>query len=259
MNDIKAIFFDIDGTLLPIKGTKLPLSTKESLAALRAKGIKVLIATGRYKEEIETLPVMEAKFDGYLTLNGQLCLDESLHAYSGNPIDKGEMEVLSGIFRAHKIPFIFIGADERYINYVNDSVVNVQNDTNGKVPKVGTYHGEDIYQICAFVNKHQKELLASILDDCNITSWNPLGIDIVPKGGGKQAGIQAYMEANGLKPENIMAFGDGENDIEMLKFAGIGVAMGNASDSVKAIADYVTDNVEDGGIKHALQHFGLID
>ena len=55
-----------------------------------------------------------------------------------------------------------------------------------------------------------------------------------------------------------MAFGDGENDKEMLEYAGIGVAMGNAKDSVKAVADYVTDSVDDNGIENALRHFGLI-
>ncbi len=57
----------------------------------------------------------------------------------------------------------------------------------------------------------------------------------------------------------IMAFGDGENDMDMLRFAGIGVAMGNASDMVKAAADYVTDTVDENGIENALRHFGLID
>ena len=56
-----------------------------------------------------------------------------------------------------------------------------------------------------------------------------------------------------------MAFGDGENDMDMLRFAGVGVAMGNACDAVKAAADYVTDTVDNDGIEKALRHFGLID
>ena len=56
-----------------------------------------------------------------------------------------------------------------------------------------------------------------------------------------------------------MAFGDGENDIEMLRFVGVGVAMGNGGDAVKAAADYVTDAVDEDGIAKALRHFGLID
>ena len=76
---------------------------------------------------------------------------------------------------------------------------------------------------------------------------------------GKSAGIRRYLEEHGLDRSEIMAFGDGENDIDMLKFAGIGVAMGNSSDLVKAAADYVTDTIDNDGIEKALRHFGLID
>ena len=55
-----------------------------------------------------------------------------------------------------------------------------------------------------------------------------------------------------------MAFGDGENDIAMLEYVGIGVAMGNGKEAVKEAADYVTDTVENHGIEKALKHFGLI-
>ena len=66
------------------------------------------------------------------------------------------------------------------------------------------------------------------------------------------------MNRFGLMPEEIMAFGDAENDIGMLSFAGIGVAMGNARDNVKAAADYVTDDVDSNGISNALQYFDLL-
>ena len=71
-------------------------------------------------------------------------------------------------------------------------------------------------------------------------------------------GIQEYLDRLGISVRETMAFGDGHNDIEMLRFAGIGVAMGNASDEVKGAADYVTDSVDEDGIALALQHFGLI-
>lgn len=256
---IKVVFFDIDGTLLPPHENQIPQSTKEAILSLRDNGIKVIIATGRNKDELAELKcLMDIHFDGYLLLNGQICLDETKRIYAGNPIKREELEVLAGIFQTKKIPFMFSGADGMYINYLNDIVKDVQTTTNGAIPEVGEYHGEDIYQICAFVGNDMRELLDSFLDECEISSWNPQAIDIIPKGGGKHVGIQLYLDAYGLKPENVMAFGDGENDIEMLKFVGIGVAMGNAVDSLKAVADYVTDSVEDEGIMHALQHFGLI-
>ncbi len=102
-------------------------------------------------------------------------------------------------------------------------------------------------------------MLDELLDECSITSWNETGIDIIPKGGGKSAGIQKFLDENGMDASEVMAFGDGENDMDMIKFAGIGVAMGNAGDAVKAVADYVTDTVDNDGLAKALRHFGLID
>ena len=258
---IKAIFFDVDGTLLSQKQGKVPISTQRALRRVRKKGIKIFIATGRHMIELSKLPVMEIPFNGYLTLNGNLILDENKKAYAGTPISADEVEVLSGIFRAKKIPFVMISADKRFINYVDDVVVETQASTHGTIPDIGNvsdYDGEKIYQCIAFVQDHERKVLDEILDECSITSWNPTGIDIVARGSGKAAGIAQFIEEQGLAPSEIMAFGDGENDIEMLKFAGTGVAMGNASDEVKAAADYVTDSVDDNGIENALKHFGLI-
>ena len=258
---IKAVFFDVDGTLLSQKQGKVPISTRRALRSIRKKGIKIFIATGRHMIELSKLPVMEIPFDGYLTLNGNLILDENKKAYAGTPISADEVEVLSGIFRAKKIPFVMISSDKRYINYVDDVVVETQASTHGTIPDIGTvndYDGEKIYQCIAFVQDHERKVLDEILDECSITSWNPTGIDIVARGSGKAAGIAQFIEEQGLDRSEIMAFGDGENDIEMLKYAGIGVAMGNAGDAVKAAADYVTDSVDENGIENALKHFGLV-
>lgn len=258
-NKIKAIFFDVDGTLLSYKQNDVPASTRRALQKVRANGVKTIIATGRHLIELSKLPVNDIDFDGYLTLNGNLMLDEEKKVYAGTPIDKGEMEVLSEIFKAKKIPFVMIGENDRYINFVNDTVIKTQAETKGTVPEVKQYNGEKVYQILAFVPEHEKKILDEFLDQCSITSWNDTGIDIIPKGGGKSSGIQKFLDENNMDVSEIMAFGDGENDIEMLKFAGIGVAMGNAGDNVKAAADYVTDSVDNCGIEKALRHFGLID
>ena len=256
---IKAVFFDVDGTLLSHRLNDVPASTRRALAQLRARGVKTLVATGRHMTEYDMLPVSDIPFDGYLTLNGNLLLDENRRAYAGNAIDRGEMEVLAHIFQAKRIPFVLIGENGRYINYVNDTVVRTQGETKGTIPELGSYGGEKVYQILAFVPEHQKKLLDNLLDECSVTSWNDTGIDIIPKDGGKSAGIRQYLSLLGIDQSETMAFGDGENDVDMLEFAGVGVAMGNAADSVKAAADYVTDTVDNDGIEKALRHFGLID
>ena len=76
--------------------------------------------------------------------------------------------------------------------------------------------------------------------------------------GGKAAGIQKFLDKEGLTRSNTMAFGDGENDMAMLRYAGIGVAMGNGKETLKEKADYVTTDIDDDGIANALIHFGLI-
>ena len=78
------------------------------------------------------------------------------------------------------------------------------------------------------------------------------------KNGGKVVGIEKMLEHHGITKEEIIAFGDGENDLEMLAFAGVGVAMGNADEEVKEVADYVTTDIDDDGIWNACKHFNLI-
>ena len=88
--------------------------------------------------------------------------------------------------------------------------------------------------------------------------WSPLFADVNPQGQSKQVGIDVFCDYFGIDRANTMAFGDGGNDITMLKHVGIGVAMGNANPEVKEIADYITDDVDSDGIWNALKHFGIL-
>ena len=256
--DIKAIFFDIDGTLLSHTIGKVPESTLRALKKVRENGIKVVVATGRDINELKKLPLDGIEFDAYLTLNGNICLDHDLNMFAGNEIDQGEMDVLVGIFKAGKIPFVLIGEKNRYINYVDDVVIQTQMSTHGTIPDIGEYHGEKIYQCLAFVDHETRVKLDRLLDKCHITSWNDTGIDIIAKTGGKDAGIQKFLDKEDISRKQTMAFGDGENDAPMLDYVELGVAMGNGKQSLKDLADYVTDDIDNDGIEKALIHFGLI-
>ena len=257
--DIKVAFFDIDGTLLSHKTNRVPDSTKEAIKKLQAKGIECVIATGRDLIEMRKLPINDISFDAYLTLNGNICLDKNEKMFAGNEIDPGEVEVLVSIFKAGKIPFVLIGENKRYLNYVDETVIKTQLATNGTIPNIGEYNGEKIYQCLAFVDGDIRNKLETMLDNCKITSWNETGLDIIAKTGGKDAGIRKYLDYKGFKRSEAMAFGDGENDATMLGYVGTGVAMGNGNEQLKKIADYVTADIDDDGIMKALQHFELID
>ena len=94
--------------------------------------------------------------------------------------------------------------------------------------------------------------------NCHAARWNDQGVDLILDGGGKVAGIRYVLEQEGILPEECIAFGDAENDMDMLAFVGIGVAMGNAQEHVKDIADYVTADVDDDGIEKALRYWRVL-
>ncbi|MEM8858707.1 MAG: HAD-IIB family hydrolase, partial [Chloroflexota bacterium] len=83
-------------------------------------------------------------------------------------------------------------------------------------------------------------------------------LEVVPAGSSKGNGVSKALEVLGMTADEVMAFGDGDNDIEMLDMMGIGVAMGNGTSAAKAAADYVTLSNDDDGIVHALYHFGIL-
>jgi Cof subfamily protein (haloacid dehalogenase superfamily) len=99
----------------------------------------------------------------------------------------------------------------------------------------------------------------SLLPGCSSSRWFPTFTDINPLGIDKSVGIEKMNALYGITQEETMAFGDGGNDISMIRYAGIGVAMGNAEEKVKQSADYVTSSVDDDGIGAALRHFGIIE
>ena len=160
---IKAVFFDVDGTLLSHRLNDVPDSTRRALQQLRAKGIRTIVATGRHMIEYSRLPVSSIPFDGYLTLNGNLLLDENQKVYAGTAIDPEEMKVLAMMFQSKRIPFVLIGEDDRYINYVNDTVLQTQAQTKGTIPEVGSYDGA--------ASTSSSLLSPSTRRSCSIDSW----------------------------------------------------------------------------------------
>ena len=110
----------------------------------------------------------------------------------------------------------------------------------------------------AYIRPDQEEWLHSILPGCDFLRWASTGVDIVPSGRDKADGIEAYLSHYGIPLTDYMAFGDEHNDVGMIRRAPIGVAMGNGNEDVKAVADYVTTDIDDNGIWNALKHFGVL-
>lgn len=254
---IRAVFFDIDGTLLSHRLGAVPPETAAAVLRLRERGVLVCAATGRHMLELEALPLGSIPFDGYVTLNGQLCLDAGGQALWGAPFSPEASRALAGAFQARELPLMLVEEGRLYLNYVDGAVRAAQEAISTPVPELGEYGGAPLYSAVAFADRERAAALAERLPGCAMTCWNPRAFDLIPAGGGKAEGIRHMLEHLGLAPEEIMAFGDGENDGDMLRFAGVGVAMGNAPESVKALASYVTADAEGEGAARALEFFGL--
>ncbi len=256
---IKACFFDIDGTLVSHTLKKVPESTLRSLIALREKGIKIFMSTGRHLQELGKLPLEGIRFDGYVTLNGQLCADNEKKIIYRRPLQEAETKALLEIFEGKKEPLMLVEENRLYVNFINDTVRRAQEEISTPLPEVAPYDGAPVYMAVAFIRAHEEEGFKPLLPKgCKMTRWGSGGVDIISQKGGKVAGLERMMDAYQLRREEIMAIGDGENDIDMLRFAGIGIAMGNAPSQVKETADYVTDHIDEDGVMRALKHFGLI-
>lgn len=255
---IHTVFFDIDCTLVSHETNCVPASARRALALLEQQGIRRIIATGRHLSEIESLPMEGLSFDGYLMLNGQLCYDKNKNLIYGNPLEGEALHTLTALFEQKLFPIMFIEKDRMYINFINDTVRLAQQSMSAWMPEIDSYRGNTVYQAVAFVNAEQKAFLTEKLPDCRIAQWMELAVDIVPKASGKAAAVERYLKYLGAEKKGTMAFGDGSNDVDMLKFADIGVAVGNSEAHVQAAADFVTDHIDRDGIYNALLHFGVI-
>lgn len=255
---VKAIFFDADGTLISHTCGAVPKSTVEAVYQLKQKGILLFMATGRHLSELRKLPGHDLPFDGYVTLNGQICCNAQGDILYDAPIDDADTKRIVSLFHEKKLPIILVQRQRMYINFVNQTVRDVQKAISSGVPLTGTYSGGKIYQCILYESKDAAREIMAQLPNCGISCWNPHACDVTPKTGGKVSGIRQILSYFHIRQEETMAFGDGENDIQMLRFAGIGVAMGNAEQEVKGHADYVTTGVNQDGIMIALKHFGLL-
>lgn len=261
---IKAIFFDIDGTLVPFGSPGIPAEVSDAIAAVRAKGVKVFIATGRHLSWIDNLGSTE--FDGYVTVNGSMCLlsdkKTCIHCQCVTPSD---MKAIISYSHTSEIPIVVVPADgDIFINRIDESVnyvASLLRVSHIPVRPLDTAAGKDVVQLMAFGSEQQRTesgIFGTILKDCDPTSWNPYFCDIIPRGSDKSVGIDHMLAHFGIDLSETIAFGDGNNDIGMLRHVATGIAMGNANPEVKEVADYITTDVDRDGVVNAFRHFNLL-
>lgn len=259
---IKALFFDIDGTLVSFKSHRIPQSTVDALEQAKKNGVEVYISTGRPKQIINNLGQIEHLIDGYITANGARCFVEDI-LVSQHAILPSDVKKIIEAADRDNYPAIVVSESRFAIHHYTDEVYEIfckglGVDSSVFVTDLNRLGDEAILQVTPFCTVEQEALLMPTLENCTSGRWHPAFTDITARGADKGKGLQAMADYLGLNIEETMAFGDGGNDISIIKEAGVGVAMGNAGEELKQVADYITTHVDEDGVKNALIKYGVI-
>ena len=257
---IKAIFFDIDGTLRDFTEKGIRPGTCQAILLARDKGIRCFVATGRHLIEIQEENLLDQlAFDGYVLLNGSLCLDGSGSIIYENPIPASQIQSMLTLHKKLGFPLLFMEKNAIYVSHITPQLERLQARIGTGLPPVEPHMERaltrPIYQMVPYSDDLTLNFFASRLPLCDITRWHESGaFDITTKGGSKQLGIEKILQHYGYSRDEIAAIGDGYNDIPMIRYAGIGIAMGNGNEQIKAEADFVTDSIEKDGLLHAVKY-----
>ena len=273
MADIRIIALDLDGTLLD-SGNNLSAVNRSALASAAEKGIHVVPTTGRFfggmPESIRALPFVRYA----ITVNGAQVYDRATDAAIVReelPLEKAlaVMRYLDGfdvIYDCYQDNWgrMTAAMQERAADYAPDAhYLKMIRELRKPYPDLKAHleeEGRDVQKIMLFardlaVRAQIADGLKARFPELAVSSSTFNNLELNSANAHKGLALQRFAEHLGLGLENCMAFGDGANDLTMVRAAGIGVAMANACPEVLAAADYVTRSNDEDGVAAALRHF----
>ena len=283
---IKLIASDMDGTLLN-NDLVVPEENINAIKEAQKAGIEFMIATGRGIHE--ALPLLEKYHlhPAYITLNGAQVFDENEKVQVELPLNLGVSHQIISTLRKYKLYFemvtnqgIFSNSKVQRINNIANLITNLNPDTPFKLAialssarlelmKIQYVKDYDellarpaisIFKIIAFDSNHPNNLISvkeALLNEFNsqiiITSSSKVNIEINDIHAQKGIALKKYADKKGISSNEIMTLGDNINDTTMIQYAKYSVAMENAVDSIKKIANYITARNDQAGVARAIK------
>lgn len=263
---IKLIAFDLDGTVVS-RHHRVNPKTAQAVRTASENGIKIVVASGRHIKSMakilrklgltqNEMNIVSQNAGQIMTFSadGEL-LEEHNHFFSDQ-----EAEQIFSLASRYRIT-LFAYTTKNNLAYSNRRLSafvwvmrhNSQRRVTVWDPNIGQF--QPMSKIIAFGSKHEMKHFTEQLKvwGYSVFAFSEFHqgrqyVEISPPGVNKKEGIKYFAQKYGILPSEVMYFGDGENDIEAIKWAGIGVAMGNAKDHVKREADVITETVDDLGV-----------
>lgn len=257
MTDVKGLaFFDLDGTLLN-EHSDVTIEIVEAMNDLQDNQIIPIIATGRTNIEVREIS-QRTGIDSLITMNGQYVLFEGREIYN-DIIPQAVCERLYHQTQAFDQEIGFYTPDLITVSDHTPMVEQAYNFIHSPLPAINSQlYRERALNMLLIIGQEHDNYYQDAFPELTFFRNGPYSIDVINNGGNKGRGVRELVKALGLEGVPTYGFGDGLNDIDLLKACDHRIAMGNAKPELKEIATYITTKNTEGGILRALRQYGLI-
>lgn len=256
--DYKIVFFDVDGTITHHEDGSISAKTKEAIQALKNKGLKVVAATGRPFSMCKE--IRELGIDTFITANGAYIKHQDLVLHKV-PMDQNYIKEVHDFSNKENHALSFYTEDFSMNGIKDKTVMEALKQTLSlnEYPAINEQiFQEEVYLMCLFANDEMVEKYHKRFPHLSFRRWHPYVLNVLQEDVSKSLAILKVLEHFGIDQSEAIAFGDGENDIDMLELVALGIAMGNGSENLKSVADFVTKKSSEDGIEYALKRYGII-
>lgn len=251
------VFFDLDGTLLN-NDSKIDSNVKKSIDQLVKNSILPVISTGRSPQEIETI-IHSSGIKTVITLNGSLIKNNQVIVYQKN-IPENLKSSLMNFINSRKEAVSMFNNDYKYRNsFLTNEIILSHKEIDEPLPEENsTFYIKNNVNMFVIYTSSDGDEYKNKFSELSFYKTGTYSLDCIVKTESKKEGIKHLISSLNLHDIPTYAFGDGPNDIEMLKYVDHPVVMKNASPNIYKFGEFITDSNIDDGITKGLQHFNLI-
>ncbi|TQR20600.1 Cof-type HAD-IIB family hydrolase [Psychrobacillus vulpis] len=256
--DYKIVFFDVDGTITNHEDGSISKNTKEAIKVLKNNGIRVVAATGRPLSMCKE--IRELGIDTFITANGGYVKhnNEVIHKVA---LDRSIIQEVFEFAYTENHGLSFFTENFSMNGVKNDEILKSLKETLSleDYPTVDQLiYTQEVYLMCLYASDEIVEKYIQKFPHLIFQRWHPFVLNVLQEEVSKSLAIIKVLQHFDLDKSEAIAFGDGENDIDMLELVGLGIAMGNGNERLKRAADFVTKKSSEDGIDFALKKFGII-